>query len=311
MGELVPLGVEVEPARWWDETQKGDILHYMNRPPIQNVRLAKQKGYKVVMTETCDQTASRSRGKLFAQRWVTKLTRAVVPHGLTVRLAWDVYQELDAMVYLVPHEWETVQYLFGADPQRGHVIPHGLEVEVIAELGRPQPEEDYLISTATIHPRKNTVLLARAARLAKIPILFLGRPYAPDDPYFLEFKSCVDDHIVRYPGFVSVPEKYRYLRGARGFVLLSQYESGSVAVYEAAAAGLPLLLSNLPWATRAYREARDAKYVSARSAESLAGALATFYDQAHRKPGTTFPILSGRQVAAKYLEIYQTVLGRA
>ena len=180
----------------------------------------------------------------------------------------------------------------------------------MAELAQPQPEEDYLVSVATIHPRKNSVLLAQAARLAKVPIVFLGKPYASDDPYFLEFKSCVDDQIVRYPGFVSAAEKYRYLRGARGFVLLSQYESGCIAVYEAAAAGLPLLLSNLPWASRVYQEARGVKFIPPHTAKSAAGMLAAFYRQAHRQAGTTFPILSWRQVAAKYLEIYQIILGR-
>jgi glycosyltransferase involved in cell wall biosynthesis len=147
--------------------------------------------------------------------------------------------------------------------------------------------------------------------LARIPIVFLGKPYAPEDPYFLEFKSCVDDQIVRYPGFVSTLEKYRYLRGARGFVLLSQYESGCIAAYEAAATGLPLLLSDLPWASMAYRETRGVEFVPLHTVESAAGRLAAFYDQAHRRGGTTFPILSWRQVATKYLEIYNTILGRA
>ena len=38
MRELANLGVEVEPERWWDESQTGDILHYMNRPVSLNVR---------------------------------------------------------------------------------------------------------------------------------------------------------------------------------------------------------------------------------------------------------------------------------
>jgi len=34
MRELAGLGVDVEPERWWDENQTGDIIHYMNRPRL-------------------------------------------------------------------------------------------------------------------------------------------------------------------------------------------------------------------------------------------------------------------------------------
>ena len=60
MRELAALGVDIEPERWWDENQKGDIIHYMGRPLATVVRLARQKGFKVVMTENLDLTASRS-----------------------------------------------------------------------------------------------------------------------------------------------------------------------------------------------------------------------------------------------------------
>jgi glycosyltransferase involved in cell wall biosynthesis len=179
----------------------------------------------------------------------------------------------------------------------------------MASLARPQAEEEYLVCLATIHPRKNSVLLAQAAHLAGVPLVFLGKAYAEDDPYFLEFKQCVDGKLVRHAGFHVGEEKNRWLRGARGFVLLSQYESGSVAVYEAAAAGLPLLLSDLPWANKVYRQARNTSFVALSSAGKIAPALRAFHAQAHRQPGTTFPVLTWRQVAERYLEVYHKMLG--
>jgi glycosyltransferase involved in cell wall biosynthesis len=262
------------------------------------------------MTENLDQTASRSPAQLLAQRSLTKVARALLPQGLLVRMGWEVYGQLDAMVYVVQHEWETAQYLFGANPDRGRVIPHGLEAETMEQLAEPQAEEDYLISVATIHPRKNAVLLAQAAHRAGTPVVFLGKPYAAEDPYFLEFKKWVDGKIVRYPGFVSVEEKWRYLRGARGFALLSQFESGCIAVYEAAAAGLPMLLSNLPWASKVYGKARGVKFAHLHSVTGVAADLEAFYAGAHRQPGTTFPLLTWRQVAEKYVAVYRSILGQ-
>jgi len=310
MRELAGLGVEVEPERWWDENQKGDILHYFVRPPMANVRAAHAKGFKVVMTENLGQTASRGGARLFAQRALTGLARKALPGAFLNRLGWDAYQEVDALVYMVENDWKTAQYLFHANPERGHVIPNGLEAEALAQLALPQAPGDYLVCVATIYPVKNNVLLARAARLAGTPIVFLGKPYSEDDPYFLEFKQCADGKLARYAGFVTGEEKNRWLRGARGFVLLSQFESGSIAVYEAAAAGLPLLLSDLPWANQLYEQSPAARFVALGSPEAMAAVLKDFYAQARRQPGPTFPVLTWRQVAECYLEIYRKLLGR-
>ena len=309
MRELPNLGVEVEPARWWDENQTGDILHFIGRPSMLNVRLAHQKRFKVVMTDLLDQTASRSNSRLFLQRSFNR-TLGHVLSKFTGQLNWEAYREADAMIFAVPHEWEVAQYLFNANPARGHVVPHGLEEQAMRELALPQKEGDYLISVASIAPRKNSILLAEAARKAKVPVVFLGKPYSDDDPYFLRFLELVDGEYVRYPGFVWVEEKYRYLRGARGFALLSQFESGCIAVFEAAAAGLPLLLSDFPWARRSYPEARAIEFVRPGDAAAVRRALISFYERANRRPGTTFPLLEWRQVAQRYIAIYEAVLRR-
>lgn len=310
MRELAGLGVEVEPMRWWDERQTGDILHYIGRPATLNIRLAHQKGFRVVMTDLLDQTASRSDARLLVQRIFNRTAGRFLAR-FTGQLNWEAYRETDAMIFAVPHEWEVAKYLFNADPELGYVIPHGLEAESLGALAQPQLEEDYLISIATITERKNSILLAEAAHAAKVPIVFLGKPYSEDDPYFRRFQKLVDGNYVRYPGFVSAKEKFRYLRGARGFVLVSQYESGCIAVFEAAAAGLPLLLSDLPWATKSYSEAREISFARpTATADELGRVLAAFYQNAHRRRGTTFPLLTWREVAQRHLAIYEELLHR-
>lgn len=307
MRELPGLGVQVEPERWWDEGQSGDIIHFIARPSIIHVRLAKQKGFKVLLTEFLDQPASRDQATLLVQRLAVGIGRRFFG-GFTARLGWDVYRELDAMVYAVPHEWETAKYLFDADPARGHVIPHGLERHAITQLGQPAPESDYLISIATIHSRKNTHLLAEAAKLAKVPIVFVGKPYADNDPYFQRFSALIDNQYVRYAGFVSDEEKYSLLRQARGFALLSQFESGCIAIFEAAAAGLPLFLPNLPWATKSYPEAKNSRTIPLGPASKIAAELASFYQTAHRLSEPTFPVLLWSEVAQRYLAIYEKII---
>ena len=36
---LIALGLEVEPLRWWDATQSGDLIHYFGRMPAEHIKL--------------------------------------------------------------------------------------------------------------------------------------------------------------------------------------------------------------------------------------------------------------------------------
>ena len=60
-------GVEVEYTRWYDESQSADLIHYFGRMPADHVRLAQQKGIKVVMAELLTATGSRSPRQLLLQ----------------------------------------------------------------------------------------------------------------------------------------------------------------------------------------------------------------------------------------------------
>jgi glycosyltransferase involved in cell wall biosynthesis len=309
MKGLGGLGVEIEPERWWDEGQKGDVLQYFGRPTGWHVEVAKAKGYRVAMFETLDCTASRSNSGLLVQRQMIKAGRIFLK-GFTARFGWEVYQLLDAMIYAVPREWDVAKKVFGARPDRGWVIPHGLDKEALASLAQSQKQGDYLISIATVHQRKNTVLLARAAKLAKVPVVFLGKPYWEKEEYYQQFRQEVDDRFVIYRGFVPAEKKMELLRGAKGFVHLSQYESGCIAVHEAAAAGLPLLLSDLPWATAAYPRSEDISFVRIGAVERVASSLRQFYERASRRSHPVFPVLSWDEVAIRYQDVYRQILSR-
>jgi glycosyltransferase involved in cell wall biosynthesis len=302
MRELTLLGIEVEPERWWDPNQTCDIMHFVQRPNPGNVRLAKQKGRKTVMTEIFDMVASQSRYRLFMRACATRASRALIP-SFDKRLSF--YRELDAMVYIFPHEWDVVRQIYHLPPERGFVVPHGLEPHAIEALGATQSECDYLVSVGTICPRKNSVLLATCARKAKVPVVFVGKPLSDHDSYFQQFRELIDDKYVQFVGYVPEEKKYEILRGARGFVLLSQGESGCIAVYEAAAAGLPLLLSELRWATKGYPASDRLHLVPLRTVAGIVDRLRSFYDTAHRGRTMTFQVGTWAEVAKMYLDIYE------
>ncbi|MFZ4600049.1 MAG: glycosyltransferase, partial [Terrimicrobiaceae bacterium] len=165
------------------------------------------------------------------------------------------------------------------------------------------------LCTGTITERKRILELAAAAVEAQVPIWIVGKPYSETDPYFLEFLKVQRGSagIVRYEGAVDDRARLAEIyRDARGFVLLSTMESHSLSAIEAAAAGCPLLLSDLPWARASFGDSASYCPVSATQAET-ARALKRFSDQAPSLPLPPKP-LTWREVAVELEKVYRAIV---
>jgi glycosyltransferase involved in cell wall biosynthesis len=137
----------------------------------------------------------------------------------------------------------------------------------------------------------------------------VGRPYAETDAYYQKFVALQRTYPewIRYEGSIADREKLAEIyAAARGFVLLSTQESLSLSALEAAAAGCPLLLSDLPWARSTF--GAQAQYVPMHlRTAALAQVLRDFYDRAPSLPATFQP-LSWDQVGALLASIYEKLL---
>lgn len=275
---LQQAGVEVEYLRWWDQAQRGDIIHFFGRASEFYIQMAQKKGCKVVMAELLTETGSRSRLARLAQRGAIQLARRLLPASFRTRMAWECYRRADALVALTSWEARMMTELFQAPPERVHVIPNGVE-EVFFRTHAPQPDP-WLVCTATITERKRVVELARAAVPAQTPVWVIGKPYHEQDPYYIELQHLAQAHasVVRYEGGISDRARLADIyQRARGFVLLSAMESLSLSALEAAAAGCPLLLSDLPWARSSF--GNQASYCPlSPSVQKTAAVLREFYD---------------------------------
>ena len=145
---------------------------------------------------------------------------------------------------------------------------------------------------------------------AETPVWIIGRPHSETDAYpkrFLEY-ARQNSGMVRYEGAITDRERLaRVYREARGFVLLSDWESLSLSALEAAACGCPLLLSDLPWARGAFKD--KATYCPLNQSLSDAAArLRRFYEAAPNLEPPPRPLSwleVGRQIKAVYESILQ------
>ena len=306
---LEASGIEVEWLRWWDDQQKGDLIHYFGRPQPAYIRQAHSKGIKVVMSELLTGLGSRSGMARKAQKIFMTVAQNVLPKEFTARLSWEAYQMVDACIALTTWEKKLMVEMFGAKPEQVYVVPNGVEEVFFRDLGSKvqNPKSKYLVCTATITERKRVVELAEAAMMAQVPVWIIGEPYRKEDPYYQKFLSVVRvaGEMVRYEGGISDREKMASIyQEAYGFVLLSSMESLSLSALEAAAGGCALLLSDLPWARASFGV--GATYCPVGRKEETSKKLREFYPRIGSTPRATRPcswVEVGKQIQKIYLEL--------
>jgi glycosyltransferase involved in cell wall biosynthesis len=302
MKYLPHFGVAVEPLRWWDEQQKGDILNIFYWPtPVHE--LAKQKGIKVVSWVFLDTYTSKGALNLYFRKQFISVFRTFF-RQLSGKIGWELANISDAFLFPSEYDKQLSNYLFSTKIDKSFVILHGVDEQYLVEPHQNPHNADFLVCVATIDPRKNILLLVRLAKELKIPVVFIGKPYA-DNAYFQSFLNNVDNKYVIYKGYLEEQSKLEYLKKAKGFVLLSKAESGCIAVLEALATRCPVFLPDFSWAKNIYKG--YATFGNCKDYNKLKSSLRDFYDNAHNQPND-FPVLSWENVAKRYFEMYKKVL---
>ena len=304
---LKALGQDVEYSRWWDPTQKCDLIHLFSPSPWM-IHYAREAGVKVVITQIVEDLTNQTKVHRLCRSILGNGIRTFFPASIQNRFWWSALPLANAIVYMNKYDAETAISVYGVPRKNTHIIPHGVSVDRMTRLqGGPRRAHSYLISVAGIVPRKNSILLAKAAKRANVPIVFLGKPFNEKNSYYQEFLKLVDGKIVMYPGYVSEETKNQLLTEASGFVLLSKAESGCISVYEAAAAGLPLLLSNLPWALD-YGMQSTIQHVYLNDEAVIATRLSLFFAESMRLANMTFPVLTWEEIAKNYIQVYKETM---
>jgi len=302
---LEAVGVEVEYLRWWDGSQRGDIIQFFGRANPSHIDFAHAKGMKYVMSELFTGQGSRTPTQLRLQGIIEQGLRKVVPAQFLANFRWDAYRKVDALIVGTPWEAEVAKLLFCPPKQKIHIIPNGVEDIFFADPANPLPRQKELVCTATITPRKRIVELTEAAISSRTPLRIYGMPYGQHDSYYELFlrTAAKAPGLVSYEGPVNDRTQLaRIYQTARGFVLLSSMETRSLSAEEAAAASCPLLLSDLPWARSTFGE--NATYCPVGDIEVTAQALRRFYSQAESLPRPTRPC-RWADVATQLVTIYR------
>lgn len=300
---LRQAGVQTEFLDWHRTDQRADILHFFGRISWQLLEHARQKEMQVVVSDLLGAQGARSASRRLLERAGRRMME-VFSRGNPTRLSWGTYREVDACIALTTWEAVLLRDLFCVSADRTHVVPNGVDPEFLVR--QPAERGKWLLCVATITPVKRVLELAHAAVHAHTPLRFAGRAYSDSDPYFKAFLQFVRLHpeLLRYDGAIAeravLAQGYRQ---ARGFVLLSRWESLSLAALEAAACECPLLLNDLPWARATFHD-KAAYCPPEASTAAMAAHLRAFYDHAAEQPLPP-PPLSWSEVGLQLAALYQ------
>jgi glycosyltransferase involved in cell wall biosynthesis len=203
---------------------------------------------------------------------------------------------------------------------RSAVVPPPWRGETVTPDASDKADRPTVLYMSRLHPKKNVqgLLCAWGQVVADRPDAQLWVAGDGDDDYVERLHDTVATHdlgdSVSFLGFVSGDEKERVLREAWAFALPSHQENFGVAVLEAVAAGLPVVISG-EVQLRAFVEDHDLGVIVDRSdpAAIAAGLSTVLGDEAGRRrvaaagPSAVRETFSLEKVGAQLQKLYDQV----
>ena len=246
-----------------------------------------------------------------------------------VKQAWDrlisprVAPAVRAIVALTAQEQHEIEQVWRAIVSKAppiHIVPNGVDLEMFAHLpdgaafrqtyGIP-PGDTIILFMGRLHARKGVNVLVKAFQRAKLSNAWLVLA-GPDEGMEERLRTITGERVI-LTGFISGEERLQAMSAADLFVLPAVGEGLSMAVLEALAAGLPVILSpgcNLP-----ETEARGAGLIVPPEEIPLAEALTRLVNDPHRRETMSQraqtwarETFSWPRIAAQMMEIYESVM---
>lgn len=306
------LGVSIESVDYCNTADRFDILHLFGLSAnYRDICYYAANKYPIVL--------SAVSGARYAWRWravlwdlVSRLTRTVRLQTTYDRLR-SVCRHASAVLCLNELEARFLHITYGLPWERIVIVPNGVDDSFFCASGEAFTQKyrvrDFVLFTGNIVERKNPLKLAQVLRRLGYPGVFIGGTLTAEQTYANAFESVVNSA----PNLVWIrrlenhdPILASAYAAAKVFCLPSSMEAQSLSALEAMAAGLPIILADVPYAYQTPFE-RSLK-CHPKDEASLRRCL----EEAMSKPEVYRVKLSDQyrwhNIARQVLDVYQKVL---
>lgn len=221
---------------------------------------------------------------------------------------------------------DFLRFFSGLRKEQVFVIPEGVDLarfsnpgECASSTDRFGLPADFLFLPAQLWHHKNHLTLLRALKRLevdeglKIPLVLTGGRYSAADSV-LGFITENNMDYVRYLGVVSAEEIVELYHRASMLVMPTLFESSSLPVLEAIAAGKPVLASNIPALLEMGRHFQI-NFFDPTNVEELAGRLLSLWNnlrdlnQQVMNNRTVIAAFSWERIAVRYIQFFETTAG--
>jgi glycosyltransferase involved in cell wall biosynthesis len=261
---------------WFDRAAsryapEADIYHVFNHHGLHGIRAAKRAGAITIVERSSahpnvQHAILRDEFARFGLRYPVNNAKIITKH-------LQEYEEADWIMVASDFVYRTM-IAEGVPPHKLRQVHLGFAPEYFY----PGEKDDNIfrvIFVGALSLQKGLPYLLEGFRIANLPrekseLLIVGEPFPDSQAFLPKYEG-----LYRRLHFVPHTELAQVYRTGSVFVLPSLQDGFGMVVYEAAACGLPVIISENVGAT--VRDREDGFIVPIRSAEAIAGKLAYLY----------------------------------
>ncbi|QWD74561.1 glycosyltransferase family 4 protein [Polynucleobacter sp. TSB-Sco08W16] len=239
---LLGLDVSLDP-----NISNSDAIHFF---PINNLQMFNQirRGAKSKSIVSCNYWSNSSKFYSFAKK-MTLISPAIFNNIRPVaayRERYEFFRNCNSLIANTKAESELIQFEYGIDNNLIHVIPNTVD-DIFFEHESISPNEKnppYLLTIATIDPRKNQHLVAHVAKKLKIEYHIYGSVF---DKNYLERILKIGGGFVKYKGLLvhGSPQMLAAIDGCSLYLLPSWWETPGISAMEAAVRNRPIIVTDV------------------------------------------------------------------
>ena len=182
-----------------------------------------------------------------ASLWITKDTL----HNYNIDQIKSQLLIADRIIVNSKQEKYSLSDVFQIEKSKFRVVNNGFEPDLFKYRDKkfkksskiPSDWQDYILCLANIEPRKNQKILIEACKLNKKKLILVG--HIRDKDYFRSLELDNNNSVIYYGSVKNHSyEFFSLILNAKCFVLASKLETPGLAALEAAALGIPIIITS-------------------------------------------------------------------